>query len=45
MARGEMVRYMAAHHVEDTEDLKQFHGLDYSFAEDESTETEYVFLV
>lgn len=45
MARGEMVRYMAAHHVENTEDLKQFHGLDYSFAEDESTETEYVFLV
>lgn len=43
MARGEMVRFMAAHQVEDVQELKRFEGLGYRFREDLSTETEYVF--
>lgn len=44
MARGEMVRFMAAHHVEDVEDIKEFAELDYRFAPQLSSENEYVFL-
>lgn len=45
MARGEMVRYMAANRVEDLEALKDFTGLGYRFASQLSSESEYVFLV
>lgn len=44
MARGEMVRFMAAHHVEDVETLKEFAELGYRFAPQLSSENEYVFL-
>ena len=44
MARGEMVRYMAEHHVEEPETLKDFDRLGYGFREDLSGETEYVFI-
>ena len=44
MARGEMVRYMAGHNVENAEDIKQFRGLGYRFQEELSSEEEYVFL-
>lgn len=44
MARGEMVRFMAAHHVEDVEALKEFGELGYRFAPQLSSENEYVFL-
>ena len=44
MARGEMVRYMAEHHVEEPETLKGFDRLGYGFREDLSGETEYVFI-
>lgn len=43
MARGEMVRYMAEHQIEDLEEIKKFHGLGYVYREDLSGETEYVF--
>ncbi len=44
MARGEMVRYMAANQVEEFEELKNFMGLGYQFASQWSDENEYVFL-
>lgn len=44
MARGEMVRYMAANGIEDPEDLKGFHWSRYRFREDLSSETEYIFI-
>ena len=44
MARGEMVRFMAEHGVEDLQELKQFDRLGYCYREELSTETEYVFL-
>ena len=43
MARGEMVRFMAEHQIEDVEEIKKFNRLGYVFREDISTETEYVF--
>lgn len=43
MARGEMVRYMAEHRIEDPEQMKQFDRLGYVFRDDLSSETEYVF--
>lgn len=43
MARGEMVRYMAEHQIEDLEEIKKFHGLGYVYREDLSGEIEYVF--
>ncbi|MBO5485501.1 MAG: peroxide stress protein YaaA, partial [Eubacterium sp.] len=43
MARGEMVRYMAEHQIEDLEEIKKFHRLGYVYREDLSGETEYVF--
>lgn len=44
MARGEMVRYLAEHEVEDPEGIKEFDRLGYCFDEALSTEREYVFL-
>lgn len=44
MARGEMVRYMAEHHVYETQQIKQFHRLGYRYQEELSGESEYVFL-
>lgn len=44
MARGEMVRYMAENCLEKTEDLKNFHGLGYSFCSERSEPEQYVFL-
>lgn len=44
MARGEMVRFMAEHQIEDVEDLKQFCGLSYQFREDLSMENKLVFI-
>lgn len=44
MARGEMVRYMAAHNVNDPEQLKGFDSPDYRFCPERSSAREYVFL-
>ena len=44
MARGEMVRYLAAHRVIDPEDVKAFDRLDYRFVPERSDENTYVFL-
>jgi len=43
MARGEMVRFMAEHQIENPEDLKHFDRLHYHYRKDLSSETEYVF--
>lgn len=45
MARGEMVRYMAEHQIENLEEIKKFDRMDFSFSEEYSTEKEYVFIV
>lgn len=44
MARGEMVRYMAENNVQAPEDIKSFDRLGYTFCEDESNRSEYVFV-
>ena len=44
MARGEMVRYMAVHAVEDPEEMKDFDVLGYAFSEEMSSARQYVFL-
>lgn len=44
MARGEMVRYLAEHEVEDLEGIKGFDRLGYCFDGALSNEQEYVFL-
>lgn len=44
MARGEMVRYMAEHNVEQPEEMKGFDRLGYVFREELSSEREYVFI-
>ena len=44
MARGEMVRYLAEHDVQEPERIKGFDRLGYQFAENLSSEKEYVFL-
>lgn len=43
MARGEMVRFMADHRVEDPEEIKKFDRLGYVYREDLSSEEKYVF--
>ena len=43
MARGEMVRFMAEHQIEDVQEMKKFNRLGYVFRKDVSTDTEYVF--
>ena len=44
MARGEMVRYMAEHNVQQPEEMKEFDRLGYACREDLSGEREYVFI-
>lgn len=44
MARGEMVRFMAEHHVTHPEDIKKFDRLGFRFKENLSSDTEYVFV-
>ncbi len=43
MARGEMVRYMAEHEIDDPEDMKGFDRLGYVFRQELSNEASYVF--
>jgi len=43
MARGEMVRFMAEHQIEDVQEIKKFDRLGYVFREDVSSAVEYVF--
>lgn len=44
MARGEMVRFMAANDVSRPEQLREFDSPDWHFSTDHSTPTEYVFV-
>lgn len=44
MARGEMVRYMAENRIENSEEIKNFDRLNYSFCEEQSDEKTFVFL-
>ena len=44
MARGEMVRFMAEHQIEDVEEIKAFARLDYRYSEERSDDTTYVFV-
>jgi cytoplasmic iron level regulating protein YaaA (DUF328/UPF0246 family) len=44
MARGEMVRYMVEHQIEDIEKIKKFDRLNYTFSEQLSDETTYTFV-
>ena len=44
MARGEMVRFMAEHQIENPEELKTFDRLGYTFRPELSREAEYVFI-
>lgn len=43
MARGEMVRFMAEHRIENPEDIRKFDRLGYIYRDDLSSDTEYVF--
>lgn len=44
MARGEMVRFMAEKNIENKEDIKKFNRLEYSYNEEYSAESSYVFI-
>ena len=44
MARGEMVRFLAEHKIENAEEIKGFKGLDFNFEDKLSTEDQYIFL-
>lgn len=44
MARGQMVRWMAEHKIEDPENLRAFHQLGYCFHGELSAENHFVFL-
>lgn len=44
MARGEMIRFMAMHHVENPEEMKEFCQLGYHFRADLSDERTFVFI-
>jgi cytoplasmic iron level regulating protein YaaA (DUF328/UPF0246 family) len=44
MARGEMVHYMAMHQIEDLEELKAFHELDFHYHEELSSPDEFVYI-
>jgi len=44
MARGEMVRFMAENQIEDVEGVKKFNRLDYTYSDDLSDESTYIFL-
>lgn len=43
MARGEMVRYMAEHQIEDPVEIRNFDRLGYVFRDDLSSDKEYIF--
>ena len=43
MARGEMVRFMAEHRIEDPKDIRSFDRLGYVYRDDLSSDTEIVF--
>ena len=43
MARGEMVRYMAEHQIEDPIEIRNFDRLGYVFRDDLSSDKEYIF--
>ncbi len=43
MARGEMVRFMAEHQIQNPQDLKAFNRLGYQYRDDLSSENDYVF--
>ena len=45
MARGEMVRYMAENQIEDPALIKKFDRLNYSYREELSSDSNYVFLI
>lgn len=44
MARGEMVRFLSEHQIEDVERLREFNGLGFDYAPEYSREDTYVFL-
>ncbi len=44
MARGEMVRWLSENQIEEPEEIKNFHSLNYVFREEYSSEREFVFL-
>lgn len=44
MARGDMVRWLAAGRIQDVERVREYDGMDYRFSEEHSTDTELVFL-
>ncbi len=44
MARGEMVRYLAASEIESPDQIKDFCNLDFHFSQTHSNETEFIFL-
>lgn len=44
MARGEMVRFLAEHHITSQDEVKSFHHLGYTYSEKHSNNTTYVFL-
>lgn len=45
MARGEMVRYMAEHQIEDIEEIKNFDRLSFAYAPEYSDQKKMVFIV
>lgn len=44
MARGEMVRYMAEHQIEEAESMKGFNRLGYAYNQERSSSSTYVFI-
>lgn len=44
MARGDMVRFMAEHQIEDPEDIRVYDRMHYHFSAERSSKTEYVFI-
>ena len=44
MARGEMVRFMAEHQIEEISRIKEFDRLNYRFSREHSNDNKYVFL-
>lgn len=44
MARGEMVRWLAEHHITEPEDIKGFDRLGYTYCEDFSNYVKFVFI-
>ena len=44
MARGEMVRYMAQHQIEDVEEIRNFSGLSFGYAPEYSDDNKFVFV-